>query len=440
MTAGSKGLKYFVRTFGCQMNENDSEHIAGILEREGAAEAGRPEDADIIVVNTCAVREKSEEKLRSYLGRLASLKKRRDVLIGVAGCVAQVARHGLLENRPYIDFVIGPANYLHLPEVLAKASEKPCVRTEWSPEWQEFGAGTAARKSPASTFVPIMEGCDNFCSYCIVPFTRGREKSRPSSSVLREVGELAASGTREVLLLGQNVNSYRDPENARDFSTLLEEVCAVPGIEWVRFLTSHPKDLGDDIIAAMQRNARICRQLHLPLQSGSSAVLERMNRGYGREDYLALAARLQERLPGIFLSTDVIVGFPGESDRDFEETCDVLRRVRFANVFSFRFSPRPLTSAAKLPDDVPLEVKRRRLIALQDLQKSIQLEINGTFVGRDLRVLCHGASVKGAGRFAGRSEGGQIVNFDAGGDPTGRFIDVHITGRGPYSLHGRSAS
>lgn len=438
MTAGLKGLKYFVRTFGCQMNENDSEHIAGVLEREGAAAAGRPEDADIIVVNTCAVREKSEEKLRSYLGRLASLKKRRGVLIGVAGCVAQVARGDLLKTRPFVDFVIGPANYAELPQVLALAAEKPCVRTEWSPEWQEFGAGTAVRESRVSAFVPIMEGCDNFCSYCIVPFTRGREKSRPSSSILREVRSLAADGFKEIQLLGQNVNSYRDPEKARGFAALLEDVCAVEGIDWVRFLTSHPRDLNDDIIQTMARRPEACRLIHLPLQSGSSRVLGRMNRGYSREDYLALAARLQERLPGVLLSTDVIVGFPGESEEDFEQTCDVLLRVRFANIFSFRYSPRPLTAAAKVPDDVPLEVKRRRLIALQDLQRSIQIEINRSFVGRQVRILCLGPSVKGGGRFAGRSEGGQVVNFEAAGDPAGRFVDVRITGCGPYSLHGKS--
>lgn len=439
MTAELKGLRYFVRTFGCQMNENDSEHIAGVLEREGAVKAGRAEEADVIVVNTCAVREKSEEKLHSYLGRLASLKKRREVLIGVAGCVAQVARRDFLKNRPFVDFVIGPAAYHELPKVLAEAGERPCVRTEWSSAWQEFGAATAVRESRASAFVPIMEGCDNFCAYCIVPFTRGREKSRPSTSILHEVQALAAAGFKEIRLLGQNVNSYRDPEKDSKFAVLLEEVCAVAGIEWVRFLTSHPRDFGDDIIQAMERCPKVCRQLHLPLQSGSSAVLERMNRGYTREDYMALAGRLRERMPGILLSTDVIVGFPGETEDDFEQTCDVLRRVRFANIFSFRFSPRPLTAAAKVPDDIPLEVKRCRLIALQDLQRSIQLEIHRSFVGCNVLVLCLGPSVKGGGRFAGRTEGGQVVNFDAAGDPTGRFVDVCITGCGPYSLHGRSS-
>lgn len=438
MTAGLRGLRYFVRTFGCQMNENDSEHIAGVLEREGAGKAERPEDADIVIVNTCAVREKSEEKLYSYLGRLASLKKKRSALIGVAGCVAQIKRTELIKKRPFLDFVVGPANYLELPGILARAISEPCVRTDWSPHWQEFGAEAVVRGSPATAFVPIMEGCDNFCAYCIVPFTRGREKSRPSANILAEVRALAVSGLQEVQLLGQNVNSYRDPGAGLGFAALLQEVCAVEGLEWIRFITSHPKDFGDDIIRAMEKSPMVCRQLHLPLQSGSSRVLEKMNRGYGREDYLGLVRRLRERLPGIHLSTDVIVGFPGETEEDFEETCDVLRNVRFSNIFSFRYSPRPLTAAATVPDDVPPAVKRRRLIALQELQRSIQLEINRSFVGRDLRVLGLGPSVKGEGRFAGRSEGGQVVNFEAPEDPCGRFVTVRITGCGPYSLHGRS--
>ena len=440
MTAGSEALRYFVRTFGCQMNENDSEHIAGVLEGMGLVAAGRPEEADVVIVNTCAVREKSEEKLYSYLGRLAALKRARRVLIGVAGCVAQLKRAELLEKKPYLDFVVGPGGYHELPRILAQAFDKPCVRTEWSAVWTEFEAGTAVRESPVSAFVPVMEGCDNFCAYCVVPFTRGRERSRPSSGVLCEVRSLAAGGYKEIQLLGQNVNSYRDPEKALGFAALLDEVCAVEGVEWVRFLTSHPRDLGEDLIRAMERNPRICRQIHLPLQSGSTRVLEKMNRGYGREDYLSLAGRLQERLPGILLSTDVIVGFPGETEEDFEATCDVLRRVRFANIFSFRYSPRPLTAAVKVPDDVPLEVKRRRLVALQGLQRSIQIGINRSFVGREVRVLCHGPSAKGGGRFAGRTEGGQVVNFEAAGDPTGRFVEVRITGCGPYSLHGRSSA
>ena len=436
MTDILTGLKVFVRTFGCQMNENDSEHIAGVLVRAGAGQADRPEDADIVVVNTCAVREKSEEKLYSYLGRLSSLKKKKPFLLGVAGCVAQVQKSDLFKKRPFVDFVVGPDNYLELPAMIKTAAEAPSVLTDWGRDWRELGADATARENAWSAFVPVMEGCDNFCAYCIVPFSRGREKFRPLPNIIAEVHAAAGAGALEVQLLGQNVNSYLDPESGLGFAGLLDRVCAVPGVEWVRFITSHPKNFGHEIIGAMAANPKICRQLHLPLQSGSSRVLERMNRGYKREDYIALAARLKSGLPGILLSTDIIVGFPGESQEDFEETCALLSQVRFANIFSFRYSPRPLTAAARIPDDVPLEVKRRRLVALQDLQKKIQLEVNKSFIGGDVRVLCTGPSVKGGGRYAGRTEGNQVVNFDSATDPTGRFVTVRITGSGPYSLHG----
>ena len=430
------GRKLFVRTFGCQMNENDSEHIAGVLGEAGAVWTDGPEDADIVIVNTCAVRRKSEEKLYSYLGRLAGLKRKRPFILGVAGCVAQVRRGDLLAKLPFVDLVVGPDGYPDLAEIVVRAAEAPVVRTELVAEWREIGAGTTARRNAWSAFVPVMEGCDNFCAYCIVPFSRGREKSRPLESVLAEVRGAAAAGALEVQLLGQNVNSYRDPGAGRGFAGLLEAVAALPGPEWVRFLTSHPKDLGDDIIRTMAASPKVCRALHLPLQSGSTAVLERMNRVYDREAYLALVTRLKEGLPGIALSTDIIVGFPGETEEDFRATCQVLREVRFAGVFSFRYSPRPLTAAASFADDVPLEVKRRRLVELQALQRSIQIEANRSYLDRELRVLATGPSPKGAGRFSGRTEGNLVVNFDASGDPTGRFLTVRITGSGPYSLHG----
>lgn len=436
MSAVLQGLKVFVRTFGCQMNENDSEHIAGVLAQAGAARASGPEDADIVVVNTCAVRQKSEEKLYSYLGRLSRLKKKRPFLLGVAGCVAQVRRTELMEKLPFLDFIAGPDTYLDLPEIVGRAAEAPVVRTDLGPEWREIGAGSTCRESLWSAFVPVMEGCDNFCAYCIVPFARGREKFRPLPGILAEVRAAAAAGALEVQLLGQNVNSYKDPGTGLGLAGLLEAVEALPGVEWVRFITSHPKNFGDDIIRVMATSPKICPALHLPLQSGSSRVLERMNRGYTREDYLALVGRLKRSRPGLLLMTDIIVGFPGETDEDFEATCSLLREVRFAGIFSFRYSPRPLTAAAAFPDDVPLEVKRRRLIALQSLQKSIQAEIFRAFVGQELRVLGLGPSPKGAGRFSGRTAGNLVVNFEASSDPTGRFITVRITGSGPYSLHG----
>jgi tRNA-2-methylthio-N6-dimethylallyladenosine synthase len=436
MTNGTPGLKFFVRTFGCQMNENDSEHIAGLLVKAGAHKVQTPEAADVIIVNTCAVREKSEEKLYSYLGRIAALKRQKTVLIGVAGCVAQVQKAALLKKRPFLDFIVGPDNYLEIPAILEKAISEPCLRTGWGTGWREFGHLETLRENATSAYVTVMEGCDNFCSYCIVPFSRGREKFRPLGNILQEVRELASGGTLEVQFLGQNVNSYKDPETGRGFDALLEKTCAITGVEWLRFITSHPSNFGEDIIQAMSRQPKVCRQLHLPLQSGSTSVLQRMNRGYTRDDYLALADRLKKTLPGVLLSTDIIVGFPGETEAEFEETCDALRRVRFASIFSFRYSRRPLTAAARMPDAVPLEVKRRRLLALQNLQKSIQLEINRSFIEREIKVLCLGASPKGKGRLSGRTEGNLVVNFTSPVDVLGRFVTVRITGCGPYSLHG----
>jgi tRNA-2-methylthio-N6-dimethylallyladenosine synthase len=430
------GRKVFVRTFGCQMNENDSEHIAGVLRRAGAVAATRPEDADIVIVNTCAVRQKSEEKLYSYLGRLARLKKKRPFVLGIAGCVAQVRKADLLAKLPSIDLVVGPDGYLDLPDLVVRAAESPEVQTEIGRDWREIGPEATARENPWSAFVPVMEGCDNYCAYCIVPFSRGPEKYRPAANIVAEVRAAAENGAREIQLLGQNVDSYRDPASGLDFAGLLGAVAAVPGPEWIRFITSHPKNFGGDIIRAMAANPKVCRALHLPLQSGSTAVLARMNRGYTREAYLDLAAGLKESLPGILLSTDIIVGFPGETEDDFKATTDLLREVRFAGIFSFRYSPRPLTAAAAFPDDVPFEVKRRRLVELQALQKTIQIETNRSFIGRELRVLAAGPSPKGAGRYSGRTEGNLVVNFDAPADPTGRFVTVRITGSGPYSLHG----
>jgi len=433
------GRRFFIRTFGCQMNDNDSERLAGNLAAAGARPTGSAEEADVVIVNTCAVREKSEEKLYSYLGRLAAQKKKRAVLIGVAGCVAQLQKGEILRTKPFVDFVVGPDNYAEIAAIVEAAAGSRPLRTGRRRGWPGGEPPDTLRESRVSGYVTIMEGCDNFCAYCVVPFSRGRERSRPRPAVLREARSLAGAGYREIQLLGQNVNSYRDPETGRGFAELLGDVCTAPEISWVRFITSHPAAFGPDIIGAIAANPKICRQLHLPLQSGSTAVLRRMNRGYSSEEYLDLVGALRAALPGILLSTDIIVGFPGETERDFEETCRALQTVRFANIFSFRYSPRPLTAAARMADDVPRDVKRRRLVELQNLQKGIQLEVNRSFVGRDLRVLCTGTSPKGAGRLSGRTEGGQVVNFSSGRDVTGDFVTVRILGCGPYSLHGELA-
>ncbi|MDH4197155.1 MAG: tRNA (N6-isopentenyl adenosine(37)-C2)-methylthiotransferase MiaB [Candidatus Aminicenantes bacterium] len=436
-TAALAGRTYFIRTFGCQMNESDSEHMAGALVQAGARPADSPESCDILLVNTCAVREKSEEKLYSYLGRLAALKKKKPgLVIGVAGCVAELRRAELFGRKPGPDFLVGPDRYEDLARIVAQTSRVRSLETGRDSLWHEFGPETVVRENPVSGYVTIMEGCDNFCAYCVVPFSRGREKYRPPPNIVREVEDLARRGYLEVQLLGQNVNSYRDPKTGTSFAALLRTVGAVDGPSWLRFITSHPKNFSDDIIDAMAASPKVCRELHLPLQSGSSAVLERMNRGYSRDHYIGLVRRLRRALPGLSLSTDIIVGFPGETEEDHRATLDVLREIRFANIFSFRYSPRPQTAAARLADDVPAEVKARRLVEVQALQKSIQLEFHRSFIGRTLTVLVLGSSKKDARLLAGRSEGRQVVNFVPAVATLGRFAQVRITSAGPYSLRG----
>ena len=431
-----KPVRFFIRTFGCQMNESDSERVAGLLHRAGGIAADRPEDADLVIVNTCAVREKSEEKLFSYLGRLAYLKKRRSVRIAVVGCVAQLRGWEILEKYPAVDYVFGPDNAAELEALAQRDVALKSVSTSWSEEWHETSPELIRRESRASGYVTAMEGCDNFCAYCIVPYTRGREKYRPLASILDEVRDLARKGYLEVVLLGQNVNSYKDPDSGKPFAEMLKEVALVDGPGWIRFLTSHPKNFRPEIAEAMADIPKVCRELHLPLQSGSSAVLEKMKRGYTREDYLDIVSLLRRLMPGISLSTDIIVGFPGETDRDFEETLEVLRTVRFGSLFSFRYSPRPMTEASKLEDSVPKEVKQRRLAEVQFLQKEIQLEDHRRLVGKTMKVLGLGRGRKTPDLYSGRNENNQVVNFRSAEDPTGRFVEVRITGFGPYSLVG----
>jgi tRNA-2-methylthio-N6-dimethylallyladenosine synthase len=432
-------LTFFVRTFGCQMNENDSERISGLLVAAGARKTDKPEKSRVVIVNTCAVRAKAEEKLFSYLGRLHSLKKKRGTIIGVAGCVAQLYREKLFEKSPDLDFVLGPDNYDRLPELLLQKIPKKVVWTRWSSRWREGEPRRFMRESSVSAYITIMEGCDHFCSYCIVPYTRGRMKFRPGRAILEEASDLARRGYKEIQLLGQNVNSYNDPETDLDFASLLASLGRVEGLEWIRFITSHPKNFTEEIARAMAGERKICRQLHLPLQSGSTTVLERMRRGYTREEYFEKVRRIRDLLPETSLSTDIIVGFPGETEQEFEETLTALADIRFSNIFSFRYSPRPRTAAARFADDVHLELKRRRLLEVQGLQKDIQMRIHGGFIGRTIKVLCSGRSKKDPRMFAGRSEGFQVVNFKADRDCLGRMVEVRITDCGPYSLRGEAA-
>ena len=435
-TQDLKNMKIYIHTFGCQMNENDSERIAGMLIKRGAKISQNLDQSDLIIINTCAVREKPEEKLHSLLGRLKPLKKRKKFFIGVVGCVAQLSHSDLLSRKPYIDFIIGPDNYWQIPHILPSRSGEKVISTQWTRQWKEIPHTETFRKNKVSAYVTIMEGCNNFCSYCVVPFTRGREKFRPIENILREIKDLARIGYKEIQLLGQNVNSYTDPLTGTSFPELLTEVNKSDGIEWIRFITSHPKNFTPDLIKTMKEAERICHQLHLPLQSGSTSVLKRMNRGYTRKEYLELIKDLRNSMPDICLSTDIIVGYPGETEVEFRETLSILESIKYTNIFSFRFSCRPHTSASKLHDDVPFEVKRQRLKEVQNLQKNLQLGMNKSLVGQVMRTLCLGKSKKDPNRYSGRNEGHQVINFKSDQNVIGQFVKVKITGYGPFSLKG----
>lgn len=432
-------MKFFIHTFGCQMNASDSEHIAGLLLASGMTASLSMEESDLIIINTCAVRKKSEEKLFSLLGRLESLKKEKGTVIGVVGCVAQLHRSKLWDKKPSLDFIIGPDNYAKIPHIVRSRSTDKVLFTEWSAEWHEHTPEQIERESKVSAYISIMEGCNNFCSYCVVPFTRGREKYRPLSSILEETRELASKGYKEIQLLGQNVNSYVDPNSGRTFAALLKEIGDISNIRWIRFITSHPKNFTDEIAKAMKDIPKVCHQLHLPVQSGSTTVLLRMNRGYTREDYFRKIDLLRKLMPDIHLSTDIIVGFPGETDSEFQETLGLLESIGYANIFSFRYSPRPYTAAAKMDDDVPFEEKKNRLIQVQALQKKIQLEKNASSIGQVHQVLCTGKSKKDPHIYAGRNAGYQVVNFSSSENVLDQFVKVKILSCGPYSLSGEIA-
>jgi len=429
--------KFYIHTFGCQMNENDSEHIAGILASAGAELSYSAEESDIIIINTCAVREKSVEKFYSLLGRLACFKKKKNIIIGVIGCVSQLYRSKILDKNPHVDFIIGPDNYWKMPQIFSRLSSEKVISTQWNHKWHEIPCTQSLRKSHYSAYVTIMEGCNNFCTYCVVPFTRGREKCRPIQNILREMRYLSEKGYKEIYLLGQDVNSYVAPDSGETFCDLLKKADKIEEIGWIRFISSHPKYFTPEIAIVISEGNNICHQIHLPVQSGSSSILRKMNRGYTRDEYLEKIDVIHKLIPDVALSTDIIVGFPEETEEDFNETLSLLKTVRYTNIFSFRYSPRPLTAASKIRDSVPLREKRGRLVELQTFQRNLQLEINKSFIGKSMKVLCLGKSKKDPNIYSGRNEGNQVVNFKSKKDVRGKFIDVSITGYGPYSLQGK---
>jgi tRNA-2-methylthio-N6-dimethylallyladenosine synthase len=437
------GGKLYIKTFGCQMNEYDSARMADALRAShGLQPTDTPEDADVLLLNTCSVREKAQEKVYSELGRWRLLKDARpEVVIGVGGCVASQEGKGITARAPYVDLVFGPQTLHRLPEMLESVRRRgrPVVDVAF-PEMEKFDRLPEARAEGATAFVSVMEGCSKYCSFCVVPYTRGEEMSRRFDDVIAEVVALAAQGVKEITLLGQNVNGYRGAMHDGgevDLATLIYYVAAVDGIERIRFTTSHPLDMTGSLARAFAEVPQLVNHVHLPVQSGSDRVLAAMKRGYTVADYTARIAELRAARPDIAISSDFIVGFPGETDEEFEETMRLVEEIGFDQSFSFVYSPRPGTPASALPDGVPQEVKLARLARLQaQLHKQAQA-ISESMVGTRQRVLVERPSKKNPVQLAGRTENNRWVNFDGPDRLIGQLVDVTITQALPNSLRGR---
>jgi tRNA-2-methylthio-N6-dimethylallyladenosine synthase len=431
--------KVYIRTFGCQMNEYDSDKMADVLAAaDGYEPTDDPEQADLILFNTCSVREKAQEKVFSDLGRVKHLKKK-GVLIGVGGCVASQEGEAIIQRAPYVDVVFGPQTLHRLPELLRERERQSRPQVDVSfPEIEKFDHLPPARVEGASAFVSIMEGCSKYCSYCVVPYTRGEEVSRPLEDVLVEVAGLAEQGVKEVTLLGQNVNAWRGGDG-EDFALLLECVAEIPGIERIRYTTSHPNEFTPRLIEAYARIPKLVSHLHLPVQHGSDRILMAMKRGYTAMEYKSTVRKLRAVRPDLSLSSDFIVGFPGETEDDFAKLMKLVDDIGFDASFSFIFSPRPGTPAANLPDDTPHEVKLRRLQTLQKALEANVARISASRVGTVQRILVEGPSKKNPHELMGRTACNRIVNFDGGPHAQrliGQMIDVTITQALPHSLRG----
>jgi tRNA-2-methylthio-N6-dimethylallyladenosine synthase len=437
--------KLYIRTFGCQMNEYDSARMADVLgAAQGLTVTDELDDADVVLFNTCSVREKAQEKVFSDLGRARLLKRRKpDLVIGVGGCVASQEGAAIVARAPYVDVVFGPQTLHRLPQLIERrrATGTPQVDTSF-PEIEKFDALPPPRIEGPTAFVSIMEGCSKYCSFCVVPYTRGEEISRPFDDVLTEVADLADQGVREVTLLGQNVNAYRGPMadgEIADFALLLEYVHEVPGIERIRYTTSHPKEFGQRLIDAYARLPGLVGHVHLPVQSGSDRILAAMKRGYTVLEYKSIIRRLRQLRPDISISSDFIVGFPGETEDDFQRTLRLVADIGFDASFSFVYSRRPGTPAAELADDTPQQVKLERLQRLQAAINDSSARIGAAMVGSVQRILVEGPSKKSPAELMGRTENNRIVNFAAGECDrvsVGRMIDLRITQALPHSLRG----
>ncbi|OIN93016.1 MAG: tRNA (N6-isopentenyl adenosine(37)-C2)-methylthiotransferase MiaB [Comamonadaceae bacterium CG1_02_60_18] len=436
--------KVYIKTYGCQMNEYDSDKMSDVLgAAQGYESTDNVEEADLILFNTCSVREKAQEKVFSDLGRVKHLKKK-GALIGVGGCVASQEGAAIIERAPYVDVVFGPQTLHRLPQMLDERARLNRSQVDISfPEIEKFDHLPAARVEGASAFVSIMEGCSKYCSYCVVPYTRGEEVHRPFEDVLVEVAGLADQGVKEITLLGQNVNAWRAPMGSTaelaDFATLLDYVHDIPGIERIRYVTSHPNEFTPALIAAYERLPKLVSHLHLPVQHGSDRILMAMKRGYSAIEYKSTVRKLRAIRPNMALSSDFIVGFPGETEDDHAKLMRLMDEVGFDNSFSFIFSPRPGTPAANLRDDTPHAVKLRRLQEVQANINANMARISDSLVGTRQRLLVEGASKRDAGELMGRTECNRVVNFAGQPNQIGQMVDVTITETRTYTLRGEVA-
>jgi tRNA-2-methylthio-N6-dimethylallyladenosine synthase len=427
-----------IENFGCQMNDHDMEKMGSVLIDHGHLPAAGIDDADIVIVNTCCIREKAEQKFFSLMGRLQHVRRRTGLILGVTGCIAEQEKENIFRRLPFIDFSLGPSNIHKIADAVESA--RSSVRTEG---FGDNGCSPSLFIRPHNTrqgikgFVTIMKGCNNFCSYCVVPYVRGREESRPGMDVLSEVREMAGRGIVEVTLLGQNVNSYNNGKSDLSFPQLLEEIDTIPGISRVRFVTSHPKDISAELIECFGTLKTLCESVHLPFQSGSDRILASMNRGYTSSEYLRRVEALKKQCPGIALTADCIVGFPGETDEDFERTMDLMEKVRFDGIFSFIYSARKFTAAGKLTGAVPSGIAHERLSRFQMRQREITLESNKNLEGKKVEVLVEGRSKNSPDELTGRTRTGKIVNFT--GDPgmVYKLVEVDIIKGYANSLRGK---
>ena len=428
--------KYFIETYGCQMNVYDSELVATLLEKSGYTECDELHDADAIFLNTCSIREKAEDTVHNRLTNFQHLKRKNpNLIIGVLGCMAQNLKNDLLESKPWVDVILGPDSYRRLPEILEERKNKlnHLVDTRLS-RFEVYEDMFPNRREGINAWISISRGCDKFCTFCIVPFTRGRERSRLIEGIISETKQAVADGYQEITLLGQNVNSFRTPEG--DFPDLLKAVASIKGVTRVRYTSPHPQDIDDRLLQVMKDHDNICNHIHLPLQAGSDRILKRMNRTYSQDEFLSLAEKIRLYLPDCAISTDIIVGFPGETEEDFLQTLNVIRQVGFDSAFMFKYSSRPGTKAAEYTDQIPEDTKQSRLERLIELQKNVSLIANQKQIGKTLQVIVEKESKKSSEQWAGRTDGNCWVVFDKGNEQINDIVNIKITDAKGITLFG----